>query len=278
MIRILVDSAADFTLEELSERNIEMVPLSVTLADKTYLDAVELERNYFYNLLDSTKEFPKTSQPSPRSFASIFEDAKAKGDHVICILLSSALSGTCQSAHLAKNMVDYDNIHIIDSLTATIGVKILAEYADKLRRLNVPVETIVEKVESVKSRVKIFAAIDTLEYLQRGGRISKAAAAVGSLANLKPIITVTEEGTIAVPAKCIGRNKAIAGVLKLVEEHPVDPEFPVYPIYTYGIENAEKLITKCEKESIRCNAIQQIGSTIGAHVGSGAYGLIYITK
>lgn len=277
MIRILVDSAADFTLEELKERNIDMVPLSVMLGDKTYLDTVELERNYFYELLDSTGEFPKTSQPSPRAFASVFEDAKAKGDHVICILLSSGLSGTCQSAHLAKNMVDYDNIHIIDSLTATIAIKLLAQYADKLRNLNVPVETIVEKVEAVKSRVKITAAIDTLEYLQRGGRISKAAAAVGTLANLKPLITVTEEGTMAVPGKCIGRNKAIAGILKFVEEHPVDPEFPVYPIYTYGIENVEKLIAKCEKESIHCSAIQQIGSTIGAHIGSGAYGLIYVT-
>lgn len=278
MIRILVDSAADYTLEELKAKNIEMVPLTVTLEDKTYLDVIELERNHFYEMLASTENFPKTSQPSPRFFENVFKDAKKKGDDVICVLLSSGLSGTCQSAHLAKNMVDYDNIYIIDSLSATIAIKIMADYADKLRKLNVPVGTIVEKVEEMKLRTKIFAAIDTLEYLQKGGRISKAAAAIGSLANLKPIITVTEEGTIAIPAKCIGRNKAIATILKLVEEHPIDPEFPVYPIYTYGIENSEKLIAKCAKESISCAAIQQVGSTIGAHIGAGAYGLIYVTK
>ena len=278
MIRILVDSSADYSLKELEEKNIELIPLSVTLDDTTYLDTVELERNHFYELLESTGSFPKTSQPSPEAFAAVFEDAKEKGDEVICILLSSALSGTCQSATLAKSVVEYDNIYIIDSLSATIAIKLMADYADKLRRRNVPAEEIVEKVEGMKSRTRIFAAIDTLEYLQRGGRISKTAAAIGSLANLKPIITVTQEGTVAIVSKCIGRNKAIATVLKFFEEHPADPEFPVYPAYTYGRENTQKLVAECAKDSIVCADFQQVGAAIGAHIGAGAFGLIYVEK
>ena len=278
MIRILVDSAADYSLKELKEKNIEMIPLSITLNDTTYLDTVELERNHLYELLESTGSFPKTSQPSPEAFAAVFEDAKEKGDEVICILLSSALSGTCQSATLAKSMVEYDNIYIIDSLSATIAIKLMADYADKLRRRNVPAEEIVEKVEGMKSRTRIFAAIDTLEYLQRGGRISKTAAAIGSLANLKPIITVTEEGTVSIVSKCIGRNKAIAAVLKLLEEHPADTEFPIYPLYTYGKENAEKLVEKCPKDTMICTDYQQVGAAIGSHVGAGAFGLVYVEK
>ncbi len=278
MIRILVDSASDYTLEDLKAKNIEMAPLSVNLGGKTYLDNVELERNRLYQMLEETGDFPKTSQPSPSTFEAIFRDAKEKGDEVICVLLSSGLSGTCQSAHLAKNMVDYDKIYIIDSLIATIGVKLLADHANDLRNQGVPAEAIVEKIEDLKHRLKLFAAIDTLEYLQRGGRISKAAATIGSLANLKPIITFTEEGTLAIPTKCIGRNKAITTLLKYTEEHPIDPDFPIYPIYTYGRENIEKLIAKSAPNAISFSEIQQVGATIGCHIGSGAYGIVYVEK
>lgn len=278
MIRILVDSAADYTLKELKEKNIEMIPLSITLNDETYLDTVELERNHLYELLESTGSFPKTSQPSPQAFETVFKDVKEKGDEMICILLSSALSGTCQSATLAKNMVEYDKIHIIDSLSATIAIKLMADYADKLRRSDIPTGEIIEKVNELRTRIQIIAAIDTLEYLQRGGRISKTAAAIGSLANLKPLVTISPEGTVSIVGKCIGRNKAIAAILKYLEENPADPEFPVYPLYAYGEENAQKLIEKCKNTSIVFAGIQQLGATIGSHVGPGAYGFIYVGK
>lgn len=278
MIRLLVDSASDYTLAELEERNIEMAPLTVTLSGKTYLDNIELERNCLYEMLENTTDFPKTSQPSPSYFETIFQDAKEKGDSVICVLLSSGLSGTCQSAHLAKNIVDYGNIYIIDSLNATIAVKLLADYVDDLRKQDLPVAEIIDKAEALRPRIRLFAAIDTLDYLQRGGRISKAAAAIGTLANLKPLITFTEEGTLTIPAKCIGRNKANAALIKFTEEYPIDTDYPVYPIYTYGRENCEKFVAKCEKEGIHCCEIHQVGSTIGSHIGSGAYGIVYVQK
>ena len=194
MIRILVDSSSDYTMEEIKNNGFHFVPLAVTLAGNTYRDGIDLVPDQFYELLTTCKDFPKTSQPSPQDFAEIFEDAKEKGDEIICILLYSALSGTCQSAHLAKDMVDYDGIYLIDSLAATVMIKFMGNYAEKLINQGLSAKEIVANLEAMKGKIKVAAGLDTLEYLHKGGRLSKASATIGELANLKPIITVTEEG------------------------------------------------------------------------------------
>lgn len=188
MIRVLVDSSSDYMQAEAQKNNLEFVPLTVMINDVTYKSGVELTHDEFYEKLIDGKEFPKTAQPSPQDFLTIFEDAKEKGDDVICILLSSALSGTCQSAHLAKNMADYDNIYIIDSLSAIAGMRIMAEYAVKLSSEGMPASEIAEKIEAIKSKVKIIAGVDTLEYLCRGGRLSRTAATIGELADRKSVV------------------------------------------------------------------------------------------
>lgn len=276
MTRILVDSSADFSAQELKEKKIELIPLNVTLADETYQDGINLEKDQFYQLLLEQEDFPKTSQPSPEHFLNLFEDAREKGDDVICLLLSSSLSGTCQTAHLTRNMAEYDNIYIIDSLSATIGIRLLADYANDLRNQNVPASVIAARLEDLKSRIRIFAGVDTLEYLCRGGRVSRTSAAVGELANIKPIITVSEEGTVTVIGKCLGKNKALRFIMDKLEANPVDPAFPLYSIYTYGTANTEKLEEKLTKAGISYTSRQQVGATIGAHVGPGAFGVIYI--
>ena len=194
MIRILVDSATDFTMAEVKEKNLYHVPLTISLNGKDYLSGEDLTSDQFYELLTSGEDFPKTSQPSPQAFAEIFEKAKENGEEIICVLLSSALSGTCQSAHLAKDMVDYDGIYIVDSLTATIMTRVIVDYGLQLIAQGKSAPEVVAALESIKSKVKVAAGIDTLEYLYRGGRLNKAAATIGELANLKPVITVTVEG------------------------------------------------------------------------------------
>ena len=278
MIRLVVDSSADLLAEELKEKNIELVPLNIALTGETYQDGVTLERNQFYEILTGQEDFPKTSQPSPENFLNIFEDAKEKGDDVICILLSSGLSGTCQAAHLAKNMAENDNVYIVDSLSATIGVKLLADYANDLRNQGASVEEIVAKLEEVKSHIRIYAGLDTLEFLCRGGRVSRTSAAIGDLANIKPIITVTEEGKVTVAGKCLGKNKALRFISDKLAENPADPNFPLYTIYSYGEENTEKLEAKFTKAGIEFADRLQVGATIGAHVGPGAFGIIYIAQ
>lgn len=279
MIRIIVDSSADFTKEELLEKNIELVPLTINLNEKTYLDGVTISRDELYEwLIADSNHFPKTSQPSPQDFLSLFNEAAENGDEVICILLSSSLSGTCQSAFLAKNMSEYDNIHIVDSLTATHMIRILALHADRMRKNGSTASQIVIALEELKGKVKVFAALDTLEYLQRGGRLSKAAAAVGTLANLKPVITVSEEGKVDVVQKCMGRNKTLSFLMSKISELNIDTSFPLYSVYTYGTENTETFEKKLADAGYRIAERVQVGATIGCHVGPGVCGFIYVEK
>ena len=279
MIRIIVDSSADFTKEELLEKNIELVPLNVTLGEEHYADGVNLTRNELYEwLLADSSHFPKTAQPSPQDFLSVFDNAAENGDEVICILLSSSLSGTCQSAFLAKGMADYDNIHIVDSLTATHMIRILALHADRMRKNGSSVPQILTALEELKGKAKVFAALDTLEYLQRGGRLSKAAAAVGTLANLKPIITVSEEGTVEVIQKCMGRNKTLSFLMNKIQELNIDTSFPLYSVYTYGTENSELFEKKLADAGYTVSERVQVGATIGCHIGPGVCGFIYVEK
>lgn len=278
MIRILVDSSSDYTGKEITDKNLYYVPIIITLDDQSYQDGIDLEPDAFYELLAGSMDFPKTSQPSPKAFVDIFKEAKQQGDEVICILLSSALSGTCQSAHLAKEMADYEGIYIIDSLTATIMIKVLADYALKLIQKGLTASDIVAEIEAIKGKVKVVAALDTLEYLSRGGRLNRTAAAIGELAGLKPIIQVSEDGTVAVIGKCIGRNKAMLFLLKTLAGKSLNPDFPLYSIYTYGTENCEKLEEKLTAEGYRYDDRCQVGSTIGTHIGPGAFGIIYVEK
>lgn len=275
-IRILVDSSSDYTVAEVTEKNIELIPIRITIGEKTYVDGYDLGRDEFYEILQSSGDFPKTSQPSPQSFVDLFQDAKEKGDSLVCILLSSGLSGTYQSALLAKNMVEYDQIYLVDSLSATYTIKVMADYACQLRDAGDSAEEIARKVETLKSRVKVLAALDTLEFLGRGGRISKTAAAIGDLASIKPIITISEEGNVEILGKCLGKNKAISAILKHLQELGIDPAFPVYPIYSYGPENCETFERKLHKEGYKTNEMLQIGSTIGTHIGPGAFGIIFV--
>ena len=276
MIRILVDSSADFELCEL--KHMDFVPLTVSLNETDYKDAIDLNKNQLYEMLSGTELFPKTSQPSPAVFAEIFEDVKEKGDEIICFSISSALSGTYQSAVLAKNMVDYDKIYLIDTLSATVGIRLMAEYAFRLRDEGLSGAQIAEKIEHMKSRCKIIAGVDTLEFLCRGGRVSRTAAAIGELANLKPMLTVSTDGKVEVIEKCLGRVKAISFILKQLKDTEIDSDFPIYTLYSYGTENLEKLEDKLKNTGYALDGRQQIGATIGAHVGPGAFGVAFVEK
>lgn len=275
MVRILMDSAADYPLAE--QEGLELIPITVSIGGRDYADGVELTPDTFYRLLTAGEEFPKTSQPSPQAFAEIFERAKEAGEELVYVALSSALSGTYQSACIAKDLVDYDGIYVVDSLTVSHGIHLLVDRAVELRCQGLSGAAIAADLTGLRDRIRLCAAVDTLEYLRRGGRLSKAAAAVGEIAGLKPVVTVTPQGEVAVVAKCLGRLKAVTQLQKTLAQADMDTHYPVYTLYTYGQENCEFLESKLAGGYTLAGRLQ-VGSTIGAHVGPGVFGVLYVVK
>lgn len=279
-IKIITDSTAEYEINELKEKDIICVPMSVTFNEQTFLDGIELSKDAFFEKLLKKECMPTTSQPSPKAFLAYFEAAKQNQDTVIVILISSALSGTVQSAHLAKEMVDYDKIYIIDSLTATIGIKLLVDQAVKMRYEGATGSDIVQTLETLKSKVRVYAAIDTLEYLYKGGRLTKAQAGLGTLAHLKPIITINSEGHISIVSKSIGLAKARQQIIQLTMQSELDLNYPLHLLYAYDRKNCDKLREKLAEADFPTSdqAIYGVGPTIGTHIGTGAFGVVFIEK
>ena len=276
MIRIVVDSAADCGCNPGVYDHL--IPLNVTVGGRDYLDSVELSADRFYELLIVSEEFPKTSQPSPEAYFKVFRNAKKAGDDVLCFTVSSALSGTYQSASIAKEMVEYDRIYIIDTCAASHLIAMLVEFARKRIDEGATAETIVSECEALKGRIKVFAGLDTLEYLQKGGRLGKTSAAVGQIAGIKPIVTFTPEGLVSMAGKAIGVPRAMAAIISKLQQVQLDPDFPVYSLYTSGMGNTAKLGEKLLKVGVQITEPRQVGPTIGAHVGPNVYGVVFVVK
>lgn len=278
MIRILVDSSSDIGKEDLLTNNMTMVPLSITFDKDTYLDRFDITCDEFYEKLTTSEVFPKTSQPSPNAYVEAFEEAKRNGDELICILLSSAISGTYQSAVLAKNIVDYDKIYLVDSLSATYGIQILVKKALEMIQGNKTSEEIVSTLEELKSKVKILLSVDTLDYLCKGGRVDKTSAVIGNIAKIKPIITLSMEGKVEVISKTIGKVKAMNLMIDMAKNMGVDETYPLSTIFTTGHKNCDKLESKLVENNISISERTQIGPTIGTHVGPETFGFIFVSK
>lgn len=278
MIRIITDSAADFEPWELEERNITCIPLVVTFGDTEYRENVNLSKVQFYELLADAQELPKTSQASPQILLEHFEEAKKAGDAVIYICLSSGISGTYQSAMMTKNLAEYDRCFVVDSLSGTGGQRMVVEHAVKLRAEGKSAEQIVAELEALRSRLSLFACMDTLENLYRGGRISQSAYTLGTMVQIKPIIQM--KGQVTVPAKAMGMKKGVEYLCRQVQKQPPDEAYPFYVMYTSSRENGVKLAMRFREMGydIPDGRIIQVGAAIGTHIGPNAVGFVYVAK
>lgn len=275
MVKILLDSSSDAMHTHPYDY---YVPLTVDIDGKCYKDGIDLRAQRFYKLLAHAEEFPKTSQPSPEDFVACFEDVKATGDELLYLTVSAALSGTFQSAHIAKEMVEYDGIHIVDSRTASHPISFLARQADKLRQEGLSAAEIVEKLEALRDRQVIFAGLQTLEYLYKGGRMSRTSAAIGTVANIKPIITINQQGKIEACGKAIGVKRAIAAIIKQVQAMEIDEDYEIWSLYSAETENCEILEKAMADIGHPVSGRMQVGPTIGAHTGPGVYGIMFVKK
>lgn len=278
MVRIITDSAADLEPWEYESKNVACIPLTVCIGEKEYQENVDLNKDQFYGLL-ATGEFPKTAQASPQILMDLFQDAKEAGDEAVYITISSELSGTYQSAAATLRISECEGCYVLDGLNATGGQRMLVEYAVKLRDEGNTAAEIVEKVSALRSRIVLFACMDTLEYLYHGGRISHTIYKLGSLAQVKPIIRVLE-GRVEVPAKAMGMRKGMDFLCKRLEQMVPDERFPLYVMYTGDRTTGETLRARLAElgHEVPDSRIINVGAAIGSHIGPGACGLVYVEK
>lgn len=280
MVRIITDSAADFELEELERLQVACTPLSVNIGGREYTENLDLTKNQFYEVLEETHEFPKTSQPAPHLLQELFEDAVAHGDEAIFISLSSGLSGTYQSAVMIRNALGYDSCYVVDSRNGTGGERLVVEHAVRLRDQGKSAAEIVAALEELRGRVVLYACMDTLEYLFRGGRISHAVYKLGSLTQIKPILHVDQEGRAEIPAKMMGLRKGIDYMCKKLQAIPADPDIPLCVMYTYNRKNGETMAQRVRElgYDVPEDRIVNVGAVVGAHIGPRACGVVYVAK
>lgn len=279
MVRLITDSSADLEPKEYEKLNITCIPLTVFFGDDEYQENVNLSKDRFYELLASG-QFPKTAQPSPQILLDLFEEAKAAGDEALYICISGAISGTYQTACATKELAESDDCYVLDSKNATGGLRVILEYAAKLRDQGKTAREIMEGVQSIQNKIVLYACMDTLEYLYRGGRISQTVYKLGTLAQVKPIIRVTEEGAIEVPAKAMGMRKGMDFLCKRVEAQKPGKEHNFYAMYTGDRSNGVALAEKFRAMGydIPDEKIINVGAAIGSHVGPNACGMVYVME
>ena len=279
---IITDSAADFSEEELLAHQVHRVPMQVMFGEESFTAGLDLPDNLFWERLLSG-EIGKTSQPSPDAFLTAFHQAAKNDEDILYIGVSSALSGTLQSATIAASMLENAKIHIVDTLTGSAAQKLLVLHACRLRdEGKLCAQEIVHELEQLRGRIRLYASLDTLENLARSGRISKAAASIGTLAQLKPIVRITPEteGHVDVCGKAIGRHRAIDAILKLVLKYKIDTRFPLVPLYSYCEDNCSALSKKLREHelTVEDHLLTSLGPTLGTHVGPNAYGVAFVCE
>ena len=280
MVRIITDSAADFEPFELEQLNVACIPLTVFFGDAEYQENVNLSKDKFYELLETTGEYPKTAQASPQTLLDLFEEAKRAGDEAIYITLSSALSGTWQTAMATREMTECEDCYVMDGKNATGGQRMLVEYAVRLRDEGKSAREIIAGVEAIRDKIVLYACMDTLEYLYRGGRISQTVYKLGTLAQVKPIIRVSEEGKVEIPAKAMGMRKGMEFLCKRLEAQKPSSEHSLYVMYTADRTNGVLLAEKFRAMGydIPDSRIINVGAAIGSHVGPNACGMVYVEE
>lgn len=280
MIRIITDSAADFTAEEIKELGIEVINMSVTIGEETYVDGVSLSAEEFYEKLIESDNLPKTSQVPPYVFENKFEEITKCKDSAVVITLSGELSGTYQNAYLAAD--NYDDIFPVDSLNVTVGEQCLVRHAVFLRDKGLTAKEIALSLNEIRKNIRVLALLDTLEYLKKGGRISSASAIVGGVLSIKPVIEIVE-GRVVMAGKARGSKNGNNLLMQLVEKNGgIDFNMPLSLGYSGTstdlldkyIEDS-KMIWEGKTDKLHTLII---GPTIGTHAGPGAIAIAFFAK
>ena len=277
-VRIITDSASDMSPAE--HPALAVLPLSVTFGTDVYMDGIDIDHQRFYEMLVERDELPKTGQVNPYAFSQASAEAREAGDEAVIITVGAKLSGTNQSARTALAEAPGGDVFVVDSNNVTLGERVLVEYALRLVDDGRSAAQIAAAVEAVRDRVVVIGLLETLEYLVRGGRLSAAAGAVGTLLNVKPVVAA-EDGLIVQLGKARGSKNGRNLLNQKVEKAGgVDFSMPLALGYT-GLSDA--VLKKYIEDSTALWAghaenelpIHTIGATIGTHVGPGAVAVAF---
>lgn len=271
MLKIITDSSAEFTQEEAEALGIRVVPLTVVFGGRAYQEGIDLPKEEFYRLLVKGDEFPHSSLPSADQFAEAFRESD--GEETIAILISSALSGTAGSAELAKRDGNFTNVRVYDSLCTTAMLRLLVEEA--CRHRDKSAEEVAEILDKLRPRIRLYAALDTLDYLYKGGRIKKSIAIVGGLLGIKPLVSIGTEGTVGMVGRAHGQKKALNALAEYYKKDKIDSAYPVYFLQTDAEEPALSLMRATGNADARKF---RICCSVGTHIGPNAAGMVYVVK
>ncbi len=276
MIKILVDSGSSIKQHEKEAYGVEILPLKILLGDREYSDGVDLSMNVFYHALIEEKQFPKTSLPSLGEAEALVHDFLNAGDEVLILSISSGISGTYNTFRLL--FADEPRVRVIDTKTAVGGIRILVREANKMRDRSL--DEVEQALLSLIPRIRVIAIPETLEYLCRGGRLSRSAWAIGSVLQLKPLISLdSSDGSVKVLAKERGRRRAMQRLVGYLDELACDPSYPIVPSYTYGKENLDALIEMTDSRyHAQMIEYDDLDPAIACHWGPNAFGYIFVSK
>jgi DegV family protein with EDD domain len=273
MVKIVTDSTGYLPAELQAELDIKVVPLNVHFGEQTFQDGVDLTNDEFYTMLAGAPELPTTSQPSPGQFRDVFSELAEAGHEVICLTISSKMSGTYLSAVEASRMLPDARIVVIDTLFVAGALGMMTLTAARMAAEGFSIDQIVDRMEQMQQDIRIHFLVDTLEYLQKGGRIGTASALIGTLLKVKPILTV-RDGIVQPLDKVRSTRKAIA---RLVDElsSSVAPDQPVEVIVmnARSPEIAEQIEAGL-RQNMRCEKViwAEIGAVVGTHAGPSVVG------
>jgi DegV family protein with EDD domain len=275
-VRIVTDSASDLPPETCEELAIEVVPLTIRFGEEEFVDRKELSTAEFWRRLETSSVLPETAAPSVGAFEETFRRLADEGaDGIVCVNLSAKLSATMQSAQVAAKALDgLCPVSIVDSKSASMGIGTLAIYAARRARDGADLTAIVDELEARRDRQTLLAALDTLEYLRKGGRIGGAQALLGSMLSIKPIITVTD-GEVEPAGKVRTRSKALQFIIDRVPSDGVESIAVLHAGAPDIDEFMERLRPKLADAEI---IVGHVGPVVGVHAGPRVLGCAWIKR
>lgn len=277
-VHIITDSTSDISQELAMVLGIDVIPLSVNIEGVDYIDGFTISNQEFFEKLRNSKVLPKTSAPSPKAFLDAINKYPSN-EEILIMTISSDVSGTYNSAKLAVDELNRGNIVLLDTRQATIGLHALVQSAVIFRNQGDNLKTIVSKVKEISTRIVVQAAFEDLKYLRMGGRLPFIQAALGTVINLKPIITM-KDGVVHAHSKTVGMKRALNYLVRNLEKNAVDYTLPTFIGHTDNLEMFEKFksFIKYVKPEFPLDRTASIGLTVGTHAGPGCVGIVYFTK